>query len=53
MTKEQYNKTWYYKWTLPSTKSPDNWITGTPIKLFGRFVAVRWKIAKANYPWRR
>ena len=47
---EEYNKTWYYKYTLPRT-IPKNWIVGTPIKVFGKVILVKWKIAKANYKW--
>ena len=39
-----YKRTWYWKITLPSMKSPDNWIIGTPIKLFGRMILIKWKI---------
>lgn len=51
MTREEYNKTWYIQYTLPSAKCPENWITATPIKLFGIAVLVKWKLAKPNYPW--
>lgn len=53
MEKKQYNKTWYYKITLTNKMSPDNWISGKPIRIFGRMIAVLWKIAKPNYPWEK
>lgn len=47
---KEYNKTWYYKITLPSAKCPDNWISGRIIKPLG-FKLVLWKCAKPNYKW--
>lgn len=52
MNKEnEYNKTWYWKITKPSAPCPDNWIVGTPIRLFGRVIFIKWKLAKQNYKW--
>jgi hypothetical protein len=48
---KEYNKTWYWKITLPMGKTPDNWIVGTPIRLFGKAIFIKWKMAKPSYKW--
>ena len=48
---KEYNKTWYWKITLTRTRTPENYISGTPIKIFGKAILIKWKIAKPNYKW--
>lgn len=51
MTPKEYRKTWYYKIQYRGT-TPDNWVSATPIKIFGwatGFFLI--KCAKPNYPW--
>lgn len=48
---KQYNKTWYYKLGSRWSSSPPHWISGKPIRVFGIFVGVLWKVAKPEYRW--
>ena len=49
---KEYNKTWYWKIVPFWVKvEPKDWIVGTPIRIFGKVIAYKWKIAKPNYKW--
>lgn len=51
MEKKEYNKTWYWKWTWYRSPIPENFISGTPVRLFGYTLGAWWKVAKYDYPW--
>jgi hypothetical protein len=47
-------KTSYYWFQLKgigTPQSPDNWISGRPIKVLGICIGWLWKLARPNYPW--
>ncbi len=48
---ERYEKTVKTRFALPSSPSPKDMISGTPIKLFGKTVLIKWRIAKPGYQW--
>lgn len=48
---KEYNKTWYWKITRKTT--PENWIVGTPKRLFSKYLFTIWKVAKSNYKWNK
>ena len=48
---KEYNKTWYWKITFTRGITPKNFICGKSIKLFGKVLFYKWKIAKPNYKW--
>lgn len=50
---KRYNKTWYYSFKLGRCTSPENWISGRPVKVFGLFIGVLWRCARPNYRWRK
>jgi hypothetical protein len=48
---KEYNKTWY--WWIAFKKSPKGFISMTPVRLFGKTLFWKCKIAKSNYQWNK
>lgn len=51
--RKEYRKTWHYKLGLPFGGLPENWISGRPVKVFGKTVLVIWRVANPNYKWNK